>query len=138
MSITDDLNAILELRLSSNYQAAELLRQQIGAMQMATYPPSSAQHAGIRLMIGTWETIAIRVLPNNPLKVPFYQNNPVNYMWVRLLPGIKVIRGGFKIRSRNLYASNFEKLNRAYMTWLNAQPPIYRTAALEGINAQFG
>lgn len=138
MSVSDELNAILQLRLSPTYQAAELIRQQIGALEMAMYPQASVQYAGIRLMIGTWETIAIRVLANNSLKVPFYQNNPVNYMWVRLFPGIKFIRGGFRIRSRSFYASNFQKLNTVYMTWLNAQPPMYRTAALEGINAQFG
>jgi hypothetical protein len=138
MTIATELSEILALRLSPAYQAAERIRQEIGAEQMATYPPASAQYAGLRLMVGTWETIAMRVRANDDLKVPFYQNNPVNFMWMRLLPGISIVRGSFKIRSRALYAANFEKLNRGYMTWLKKQAPIYRSAALDGISAQFG
>ena len=89
-------------------------------------------------MVGTWETIAIRVRSNDELKVPFYQTNPVGFMWDKLSPGIKVVRGEFKIRAASLYAHEFELLNRAYRKWLNALPLSYRTAALQGINAQFG
>jgi hypothetical protein len=138
MTISEELSEILQLRLKPEYQAAEAIRRVMGAAAMAASTPTSPQYAAVRLMIGTWETIAIRVRGNDPLKVPFYQNNPVGYMWSQLSPGIKVIRGEFKARSRHYYAMQFDRLNRAYMKWLKSQPPAYRTAALEGINAQFG
>lgn len=126
------------MRLSPAYQAAELIRQRIGAAEMASSPESSAEYGALRLMVGTWENIAVRVRGNDPLKMPFYQTNPVGYMWNKLSPGIGIVRTGFKKRSGALYAHQFYLLNRAYTTWLNTQPPMYRTAALEGINAQFG
>lgn len=139
MTVATELSEILAMRTSSAYQAAERIRQSIGAERMATYPPASNEYAGLRLMVGTWETIAVKVRGDDALKIPFYQNNPVNYMWVQLLPGIKAVRKEFKRKSAGAqYAANFAKLNRAYMSWLKHQPAAYQTAALEGINAQFG
>lgn len=138
---------ILQLRMSPEYHAAEVLRRDKTAKIMASFPESSPEHAAVRLLIGTWEGIAIRVRANEALKEPFYLENPVGHMWNALEPGIKVIRegfvgkGGFKARLkiRNLYASNFRWLNGAYDTWLDERgDPQYRTAALQGINAQFG
>jgi hypothetical protein len=138
MTISSELSEILALRLSQAYQDAEAIRQQLGAEKMATYPATSAQYGALRLLIGTWENIAIRVRGNDPLKVPFYETNPVGYMWNKLSPGIAGVRSEFPRRSGNLYAHQFYLLNRAYTTWLKSQPVIYRTAALQGINAQFG
>lgn len=137
-TVSEELAAILQMRLSSDYRAAETIRQALGAKAMAESPPSTPPYAGIRLMVGTWNTIALRVHGNDPLKIPFYQNNPVGYMWQKLLPGIKVIRVGFARSAQPYYAKPFENLNRGYMKWLNGQPASYRTAALQGINAQFG
>lgn len=89
-------------------------------------------------MVGTWETIAIRVRANDALKVPFYQTNPVGFMWDKLLPGIKIVRGEFTGRAGATYAREFELLNRAYRKWLKSLPASYRSAAMQGINAQFG
>lgn len=138
MTVGTELSEILAMRLEAEYQAAERIRQHIGAAHMASYPPDSDQHASFRRMIGTWELIAARVEDNAPLRIPFYQNNPVNYMWLKLLPGIKIVRKDFHVRARNHYAGKFEKLNRAYMAWLKKQPGWYRSAAHGGIHAQFG
>jgi hypothetical protein len=137
-TVSEELAAILQMRLGPEYQAAEAIRQSLGAAAMAMSSPSTPPYAGIRLMVGTWDAIALRVQGNDPLKVPFYQNNPVGFMWLQLQPGIKVIRGEFKGRAQRFYAMQFEHLNRAYMRWLKKQPAAYRTAALQGINAQFG
>ena len=139
MTVATELSEIQALRLSPAYQAAELIRQQIGAAAMAAYPPASVQYGGLRLMIGTWETIAIKVRGNDALKEPFYQNNPVGYMWNKLSPGIKAIRKVSKIKAvKALYGNQFSLLNTAYGRWLKDQPADYRSAALSGISAQFG
>ena len=137
-TVSEELAAILQMRLGPDYQAAESIRQSLGAEAMALSPPSTPPYAGIRLMVGTWDAISLRVQANDALKVPFYQNNPVGFMWLQLLPGIKVIRGEFKRQAQHYYAKQFENLDRAYMRWLKKQPAAYRTAALQGINAQFG
>ena len=110
---------------------------------MAEYPPGSAEYAAVRLLIGTWETMAHRVRTNDPLKVPFYQISPVGYMWINLSPGIVVIRKEIAKTTRKkaaalLYAREFELLKNSYRIWLNNQLPMYQTAALNGINALFG
>jgi hypothetical protein len=138
MTIASELNEILQMRLSPAYQAAEAVRQAIGAAQMASSPPSTAPYGALRLMVGTWDTIAIRVRGNSALKVPFFQTNPVGFMWDKLLPGIKVVRGEFKGRAKANYAREFESLNRSYRKWLKSLPASYQSAAMQGINAQFG
>jgi hypothetical protein len=138
MSVSSDLFDILLLRSNPQYYAAEVRRRQIGADAMASAGSSTLEYAGVRLLIGTWETIALRVKGNAALKVPFYETNPVGHMWEALWPGIKVIRGGFKGRVGLLYAHEFQALNRAYVRWLADKPVAYRTAAMQGINAQFG
>jgi hypothetical protein len=138
MTIASELSEILQLRLSPAYQAAEAIRQSIGAAAMASSPPSTPQYGALRLMVGTWETIAIRVRANDALKVPFYQTNPVGFMWHKLLPGIIVVRDEFTARAAFVYAREFQLLNRAYRKWLKSLPASYQTAALQGINAQFG
>jgi hypothetical protein len=68
---------ILQLRMSPEYHAAEVMRREKGAARMASFPESSPEHAAVRLLIGTWEGIAIRVRANPELRVPFYESNPV-------------------------------------------------------------
>lgn len=139
MSVNSELFDILLLRSSPEYHAAEVLRRQIGADVMASSGPNTAEYAAVRLLVGTWETIAVRVRGDEALKVPFYETNPVGHMWDALAPGIKIIRAkSFKGRGAVYYASQFGSLNRAYRRWLSTKPADYRTAALQGINAQFG
>lgn len=138
MSISTELSEIMQLRLSPAYQAAEAMRQAIGAAEMASSPHSTQPYGAFRLMVGTWESIAIRVRANDALKVPFYQTNPVGFMWDKLSPGIKIVRGEFKGRAASSYAREFELLNRAYRKWLKSLPASYQSAAMQGINAQFG
>jgi hypothetical protein len=138
MSVNSELFDILLLRTTPQYHAAEVMRRAMSAAAMASSPETSQPYASIRLMIGTWETIANRVRGNAELTVPFYENNPVGHMWNALSPAIKIIRGEFKARSGTYYAAQFEKLNRSYKAWLKTKPAGYRTAALQGLNAQFG
>jgi hypothetical protein len=126
---------ILTLRRDSGYQAAELLRQQQGAEWMAEQPQDTQAYGAVRLLIGTWESIAMQVLAGcPPADGPFFDANPVGYMWDGLKDGIKVIRDDLGQQ----YASNFESLNKKYRNWLKKQTATYQTGALDGINAQFG
>jgi hypothetical protein len=141
MLTNSDLFDILMMRSTQPYHDAEVLRRLMGgSAPMALSPPGSEAHAAVRLLIGTWENIANRVRAGGPLTTQFYKDNPVGHMWYALWPGIKILRGkGFKNKNVGaFYAREFQQLNIRYKTWLITQPASYRTAALEGINAQFG
>lgn len=152
MATPADINSmlfdILMLRISPAYHAAEVMRRDRGEVAMANSPEGSEAYAAIRLLIGTWEGIAIRVRANEPVKIPFYKENPVGHMWNALEPAIAIIqkekievrvKGKTKIVTfGKRYAGQFKLLNDAYMGWLALQPADYQTAHLGGINAQFG
>src|SRR4029078_6291907 len=76
------LMQILTLRSAPAYHAAEVMRRSVGEVGVANSRPGTAQHSNIRLLIGTWETIATRVLANDDLKIPFYDSNPAGHMWL--------------------------------------------------------
>jgi hypothetical protein len=84
------------------------------------------------------------VLADEALKVPFYETNPVGHMWNALEPAIKIIQKGSGTGTGTVrglkggYAKDFKALNKKYVAWLKKQPATYRTAALQGISAQFG
>jgi hypothetical protein len=142
MTVNSELFEIHLLRSSVPYHAAEVLRRQTigGAAAMAAAGETTQEYAAVRLLVSTWETIALRVKGNTALKIPFCENNPVGHMWDALWPGIKIIRGNaFRTKAAGTYyAREFQLLNGTYRRWLNTKPASYQTAALEGINAQFG
>jgi hypothetical protein len=139
MSVNSELFDILLLRTSPQYHAAEVMRRQLGADTMAASPQNSDAYAAVRLLIGTWEVIAKRVKGNGELRIAFYDTNPVGHMWNALEPGISIIRTrDFKGKASKHYAEEFQRLNRHYGTWLKKQPQSYRSAAMDGIAAQFG
>ena len=152
MTTPADINSMLAsiqlLRTSPAYHAAEVMRRERGEVSMANSPEGSEAYAAIRLLIGTWEGIAVRVRTNAPLKIPFYKENPVGHMWSALEPAIGIIRKAkittkVKGKTKTLsfgsrYAGQFKLLNDEYMGWLALQPADYRSAALGGIHAHFG
>ena len=97
MSVSGDLFDIALMRSTPQYYAAEVARrgQRGGAAEMAKAPHDSLLYAQVRVLISTWESIAIRINPekkNSALRVQFYQTNPVWQMWNALEPAIKIIR----------------------------------------------
>jgi len=130
---------VIALRSGPAYQAAEALRRKKfggakGAKQISA-KPGSAEYAALRLLIGTWDAIAhqILALPDRE-RVPFYETNPIGYMWKLLEPAIIQIRK----EVGKQYAKRFEDLYKAYAAWLAQQPADYQTAADNGLSAQFG
>lgn len=131
---------VVALRNSAAYQAAEALRQKKyggskGAKVMKANQ-GSAEYAALRLLIGTWDSIAHQILglAEGPARVEFYETNPIGYMWKLLEPAILELRK----QLGNHYAKNFEDLAAAYDTWLRNQPQAYQTGADNGMIAQFG
>jgi hypothetical protein len=132
------------MRIATAYHAAEVMRRDKGEIAMAMSPPNSEAYGKIRLLINTWDTIAGHVLGNQALLEQFYLKTPVGHMWNALEPAIKIIQkgtgkgAGAAKGMKSGYAKDFKTLNKKYTAWLKKQPAAYRTAALEGMNAQFG
>jgi hypothetical protein len=125
---------IKELRSAGNYQSAETQRQTDGSGTMAA--GSADQQAAIRLMIGTWESIANMVLPLDPIgQESIFGSTPVGYMWDGLYAGIWIIRQN---ENEPGYASRFEQLDTAYMAWISTKSAGYQSDAAQGLNANFG
>ncbi len=128
---------VVALRSSVAYQAAESVRQKKygnKAQKKINLKYGTSEYAALRLLIGTWDSIGHQVLSlPNAERVPFYQTNPVKYMWKLLEAAILEIRK----HVGNHYARNFENLTKAYDAWLQTQPPDYQTAADNGLTAQF-
>jgi hypothetical protein len=128
---------VLAIRSGVAYREAERLRRRIGESKlMALSPMSSEEYAAVRLLIGTWDSIAARVRAGDIPEDSFFQSNPVQHMWEALEGAIRVIAKRSKGKS---YAENFRWLRRRFRTWL-AKPTSrkYRTAAKMGTNAHFG
>jgi hypothetical protein len=128
---------VLALRSGTAYREAERLRRRIGSSRdMAMSSMTSDEYAAVRLLIGTWDSIAARVRAGDIPMDPFFESNPVIHMWDALSDAITVI----KRRSKGpKYAENFKWLCKKCRAWLKKpKNRKYRTASVQGINAHFG
>jgi hypothetical protein len=128
---------VVALRNGTEYQEAERLRRRIGSSKaMAESLTTSDEYAAVRLLIGTWDSIAKRVRAGDIQEGPFFESNPVQHMWDALQGGIVVIR---KRSKGPRYAEDFQWLVRKLRGWLKKPANRkFRTASVEGINAHFG
>jgi hypothetical protein len=128
---------ITELRMNAQYQAAEALRRRVGASTLARSAPESDEHAAGRLLIGTWDRIAMFVQDfNDQQRRRFFAWNPVLLVWKSLQPAVEIIRTSGAV-SRN-FASAFEGLASQYQEW--TQTPDgqqFRTEAQQAVGALF-
>jgi len=121
------------LRQADAYQAAEERRREIGARNMALYPADSEERKQIRIMINTWETIAVMAEGIGLPWEEFYRTNPICHMWNELRPAITVFRA-----TQPSYAAAFQRLFNNHNRWLRTQRAQYRSDACQGMNASFG
>ncbi|KRR18784.1 hypothetical protein [Bradyrhizobium retamae] len=130
------LLGIQEMRSDSDYHAAEVLRRETdgGAEAMAAAPSDSREHAAVRLLIVTWESIAV-LMRGVRAKDKIYEVTPICHMYEVLEPAIRYFR-----KETPEYAANFEKLNVDYRAWLKKKKKgaSYESAACGGMHARFG
>jgi hypothetical protein len=128
---------ITEFRMNPQYQAAEALRRKSQAQTLASSDQNSNEHAAVRLLIGTWDRIAVFVRDfNTNQRRQFFRCNPVSLVWRSLQPAIYIIRGGGTVGPS--FAREFENLAHDYDEW--AQSPDgqeFRTEAQQTACALF-
>jgi hypothetical protein len=128
---------ITELRMAPRYQAAEALRRRSSAATMAQADGKSDEHASVRLLIGTWDRIAMFVQDfNHHQRHRLFACNPVLLMWHSLQPAVQIIRTGGTVGPN--FATEFETLSKQYYEW--TQSPAgqeFRTEAQQAVCALF-
>lgn len=136
-----DENALLlgieGMRSNSNYYAAEVLRRKLGGAEALVANPdeNSSEQAAARLLITTWEAIAV-LIRGVKAKDKLYGANPIAHMYDALEPAIKYFR-----KQCPEFAVEFEKLNTDYRAWLKKKKKsgTYVSAACGGLlHARFG
>lgn len=110
----DVTNSILA-RTSERYQAAERVRRDHGAAWMARQPGNSAEHGGVRLLIGTWNALAHSYTASGSGPHPFFAINPFDLAWEALKTAVKILRE----TDGPGFASEFEKVAIRTRAWLN-------------------
>jgi hypothetical protein len=126
-----------KLRMTSTYQAAERMRRALGAERMAQMHEASREHGAVRLLIGTWERIAMFTQDFNERQlVRLFACHPVGLVWNTLQPGIAVIRGTGLVDTR--YGANLEDLAKRYYEWTQTKEgAAFRTEAQQTVCAMF-
>ena len=126
-----------ELRMSAPYQAAEAMRQGSSAESMARANHHSPQHGAIRLLIGSWERIAMFVADlNEGQRRRFFRCHPVLMAWTSLSPAVHAIRESGQVGPR--FAIEFEALAQQYQDWMGTNDgQEYRTGAQQAVCALF-
>lgn len=138
-----------QLRFNMAYRNAEVMRQSLGpqgAAIMARAPQKSIRYANIRLLVGTWNRIAVIASDFAPAQQRrFFKCHPILQTWKVLEPGITIIRNASK-KTRAVtqpvhkdYAKDLENLAKVYHQWtLTKDGQEYRSEARQAVCADFG
>lgn len=126
-----------ELRISVPYQTADALRRASSAEAMARTAQTSNEYAAVRLLIGTWDRIAMFVQGfNERQRRRFFRCHPVLMVWLALAPAVQVIRQSGQVGPR--FAIEFENLAEQYRKWTETKDgQEYRTQAQQAVCALF-
>jgi hypothetical protein len=136
----DVIMHVAQLRSGTEYQRAFRLVRRSGKSaddmaKLARADKNSDEYAALRLLIGTWEGIAISFKNFSKAQLHgAFRCHPVSLLWNLLEPAIAEIRkdlgGGF--------AKEFEGLHRLYDSWTKAADgKEFRTAQQQAICARF-
>lgn len=109
---------ITELCSSTEYRKAFQLSRRKGPESLARADKNSEDHAAIRLLIGTWDRIAMFSESfNAKQRQRFFRSHPVSLVWNSFEPAIEVIRSS----TGNGFAKTFENLHDQYEKWTTSK-----------------
>jgi hypothetical protein len=126
----------VKLRTSPVYREAERLRHRTSAASMAKAAQGSDKYEAVRLLIDTWNEIAVRArasgIPCNQL----FEVTPVGLSWKNLGAAVMSLRDDGHVNED--YAGDFESLADEYDAWLKGPAGRrFRTEADQAIIAMF-
>jgi hypothetical protein len=123
-----------KLRSGSEYRKAYLLIRR-SRPDITKLDKESEEFAAIRLLVGTWDQIAIFVQGfSEKQRHKLFRCQPVSLMWEFLKTAIQEIRKSVGEK----YAQNFETLFKQHQAWIkSADGKDYRTAEQQAICGRF-
>jgi len=126
---------VTQLTTSTEYRKAMLLSRRQHPDNLARADKDSEEYASIRLLIGTWNAIALVCERfNAKQRSQFFRSNPVSLVWQHLEPATTIIRGNTDAG----FASDFEELHNQYEKWTSSKDgKRYTTGQLQALNACF-
>jgi hypothetical protein len=129
------LMAIESLRSDEAYRSAEYLRRK-SKEGMANAAEGSDEYRSIRILIGTWMTIAT-LMKSVKTKDPFFRLLPICNMFKALQAEIEFLR---KNLNQEDFARELFELYDEWEAWLDEQgvSQQYVTAMCKGLTARFG
>jgi hypothetical protein len=109
---------VTELCSSTEYRKAFQLSRRRGTEALAQADKDSEEHAAIRLLIGTWDRIAMFSESfSAKQRQQFFRSHPVSLVWNCFEPAIEVIRRSTDDR----FAKTFENLHNQYEKWTTSK-----------------
>ena len=126
-----------QLRMTAPYQEAEAIRRAKGAETMAMLPDASREQAAVRLLIGTWERIAMFAQDfSEAQRDRFFRCHPVALVWSALGPAVLALRENGQVGPR--FGAELEHLAGLYRQWTETKAGAeYRTEAQQTVCALF-
>lgn len=126
---------VTELCSSTEYRKSFQLSRRQGPEELAQADKDSEEYAAIRLLIGTWDRIAIFGEGfSAKQRQQFFRSHPVSLVWKCFEPAIQVIRRDTDER----FAKPFENLNNQYEKWTTSKDGReFSTAQRQAIVALF-
>jgi hypothetical protein len=109
---------VTQIISSTEYRNAFRLSRREGVEKLATAQRPSDEYAAIRLLIGTWERIAMacKEFSENQRR-QFFRYHPIALLWQRLEPAILLIRRTTDER----FATEVEDLRDKYDEWTRTE-----------------
>jgi hypothetical protein len=126
---------VTQIITSTEYRKAFLLSRQESVEKLATAQRPSDEYAAIRLLIGTWERIAIACKDfNEGQRRQFFRYHPIALYWRRLEPATLFIRR----TTDEAFAAEFEVFRNQYDEWTQSEDGReFRTIERQAICACF-
>jgi hypothetical protein len=127
---------VTQIITGTEYRNAFRLSQREGVEKLATAQRPSDEYAAIRLLIGTWERIAMACKDfNETQRQQFFRHHPIALYWRRLEPATSHIRRA----THEGFAVEFEALRNQYDEWTRGEDGReFRTFERQAISACFG
>jgi hypothetical protein len=126
---------VTQLCSSTEYRKAFQLARRNGPERLANANKDSEEYAAIRLLIGTWDRIAMFSQAfNAKQRQQFFRSHPVSLVWKCLEPAITAIRSS----TDKGFAKSFEDLHNQYQKWIASKAGSeFRTAQQQAIIGLF-
>jgi hypothetical protein len=126
---------VTQLCSSTEYRKAFQMARRKRPEAMAKADKDSEEYAAVRLLIGTWDRIALwDDAFSAKQRQQFFAHHPISLVWKCLEPATYVIRNDTDKR----FAADFENLHKKYEKWTHTKDgQEFKSPTVQAIHALF-